>query len=131
MGHKQKTIMPNQDPATEVDIKRASGAEEVITIPQVTPPPTPITITVPLFTNIILVPDAASPTPGRGIVSVTGGDVTLTGIATEFTHVLNIGSSIIVNGEQHSVKTIDSDTSLTVEGPWINSANQVAYSFIF
>lgn len=56
-----------------------------------------------------------------GTVSTTASSATVTGVGTNFTMALIVGSSITVGTETHTVQSIASDTSLTTSVTWTNT----------
>lgn len=60
--------------------------------------------------------------PKAGTASTTAGSATLTGSSTDFDGELYVGDEIEVNGERRLVIAIASDTSLTVDEAFVNSA---------
>lgn len=60
---------------------------------------------------------------GAATAAVTAASKTVTGTSTAFTTELRIGDQIEVNGERRRVVAIASDTSLTVNEAFVNSAS--------
>lgn len=61
-----------------------------------------------------------------GTASVTAGSKTVTGSSTDFDPELSVGDEILINGETRTVVSIASDTSLTVDEAFVNTATGAA-----
>lgn len=67
-------------------------------------------------------------TPLTGTVSVINGTTTVNGIDTLFTTELQVGTSILLDGEAFVVQSIESDTSLTVTAPTLFTMSNLTAS---
>jgi len=67
---------------------------------------------------------------GTGTVSTTASSATVTGVGTLFTTQTAIGDRLTINGETRAVKSIASDTSLTLDSNMTGSNSGVAYTVL-
>lgn len=72
--------------------------------------------------------DEVITTEGTGTVSITSGNSTVTGSDTKFLTELQVGSIIVISGEERTIYSITSDTSLTVSSNFSTTGNGLSYS---
>lgn len=64
-----------------------------------------------------------------GTVAVTNGSATVTGTSTSWSANVDPGMVLTINGRLHAVKSVESDTSLTLFRPWTGAtASGLSYS---
>ncbi len=66
---------------------------------------------------------AATASSSTGTVTLVAGNPTVTGAGTNFMTVFKVGDNILVNGEEHTVAAVTSNTSLSTINNWNQSGS--------